>query len=66
MDERKEEVFVMPKREGYFVRVRPETALAIIESLSAQLRTRDPNTGRVEHRLDGKYFTIAVVRDPDA
>lgn len=31
------------------------------ESLALQLRTGNPNTGRVEHHLDdGRYFSIAV------
>lgn len=45
-------------------------ALLVIESLSRQVRTGDPNTGRPEFRVNGKtgkleYFTVAVLEEKD-
>ena len=46
-----------------FVYVTRDTALALIESLSHQLLTGSPNSGRLESRAKGDAtdFTIAVV-----
>ncbi len=46
---------------GYMVRMNPQEALRLIESLSRQLLTKDPNGGRAEYTTkDGKYFSVAV------
>jgi hypothetical protein len=46
-----------------FVHVTRDTALALIESLSHQLLTGSPNSGRLESRStgDAQEFSIAVV-----
>lgn len=43
-----------------------DEALETIKSLSSQLLSKSPNTGRVETILkdDGRDFSIAVTREP--
>lgn len=53
------------KQAGKMLRVSEREALQIIESLSAQLLNKSPNTGRAEFQCDAKdgrqiYFSIAV------
>ena len=49
------------KNNGVFVRMTPDEALLLIESLAAQMVHRDPNGHRQEFYSDnGIYFTIAV------
>lgn len=46
---------------GFFIRVLPDEALMLIESLAAQMRKMDPNSERAEfYANDGTYFTIGV------
>lgn len=46
---------------GQMVRVTIAEALELIESLSRQVRTGDPNGGRAEFiTVDGEYFSISV------
>jgi hypothetical protein len=48
---------------GFMVRVNPEEAVALINSLSAQLMSGNPNTGRIEFDTEkGEYFSIGVHR----
>jgi len=43
------------------LRVSPEEALALIQSLSGQLVSKNPNVNRSEHLTEkGEYFSIAV------
>lgn len=50
--------FSMP---GFMVRVSPEEAIAIINSLSAQIMSGNTNNGRIEFNTEkGEYFSIAV------
>ena len=46
-----------------FVKVSKKEALALIASLTKQLLEENPNTGRLESRVDGGYFTIGVTDD---
>ncbi len=49
------------KENGFFVRMLPDEALMLIESLSAQMVRRNPNSERQEfYSRDGTFFTIAV------
>ena len=46
---------------GLFIRVLSDEALMLIESLAAQLVTKNPNRERQEfYTNDGTFFTIAV------
>lgn len=46
---------------GFMLRVSPDEALSLIQSLSGQLASKNPNTNRVEHYTEkGEYFSIAV------
>jgi len=46
---------------GFMLRVSPEEALALIQSLSGQLSAKNPNVNRAEHYTEkGEYFSIAV------
>ena len=49
------------KVDGLFIRILPDEALMLIESLAAQMVRKDPNSERQEfYAKDGTYFTIAV------
>ena len=49
------------KDTGLFIRVIPDEALKLIQSLSAQLLYKNPNNEREEfYANDGTYFTIGV------
>jgi hypothetical protein len=51
-------------RKIIFVEMNRQEALATIKSLSEQLLTGDPNTGRYEKDTkDGEYFSIAVMEN---
>jgi hypothetical protein len=46
---------------GFMVRVSPEEAMAIINSLSGQIMKGNANNGRIEFNTEkGEYFSIAV------
>jgi len=46
---------------GMMLQLNPDEALALIQSLSAQLVSKSPNTGRTEFRTeDNEYFSVAV------
>jgi len=46
---------------GFMLRVSPDEALALIQSLSGQLAAKNPNVNRAEHYTEkGEYFSIAV------
>jgi len=46
---------------GFMVRITPEEAVAIINSLSAQIMKGNANDGRIEFNTEkGEYFSIAV------
>ena len=52
------------ERAGFMIRINPEEAIKIIQSLSAQLADKNPNSGRLEFFTEkGEYFSIAV-EDP--
>lgn len=49
------------KKVGFMVRVEPEEAIQIIQSLSAQISDNNPNTHRIEFQtINHEYFSIAV------
>lgn len=43
-----------------FVKVSTKEALSIIKSLTNQMLKENPNSGRLETRIDNGYFTIIV------
>lgn len=43
-----------------FVKVSIKEALSIINSLTNQMIQENPNSGRLETRIDNGYFTIIV------
>jgi hypothetical protein len=46
---------------GFMVRVTKEEALDLINSLSSQLRNKNPNSGRVEFTtVNQEYFSVSV------
>ncbi len=50
------------KRVGFMLRVNQKEAIEIINSLSGQLKTGNPNTERIEFTEDNyRYFSISVV-----
>lgn len=56
----------LEKQAGKMLRVSEHEALQLIESLSAQLLNKSPNTGRAEFQCDTEddgqiYFSVAVM-----
>lgn len=53
------------KKTNFMLRISQQEAWSLVKSLSSQVLSGSPNTGRNEYTTtDGEYFSVAVVEKP--